>query len=145
MEIRRIDDVEAVLGASGLFDVAPELEATRRFLASDGHVLLIAYEAEQPIGFVSGVEMTHPDKATEMFVYELGVDELHRRRGVGTALVVALREHARARGCRGMWVATDVDNEAALGVYAAAGAAAPVDQVVVEWSFGVAETGPTAS
>ena len=39
------------------------------------------------MGFVSGVEVTHPDKGTEMFLYELAVDEPFRRRGIGRALV----------------------------------------------------------
>jgi len=54
------------------------------------------------IGFVSGVELTHPDKGSEMFLYELGVDAAARRRGVGRALVEALRALARRRGCYGM-------------------------------------------
>ena len=37
--------------------------------------LLIAYDAAGgPVGFVSGAEMTHPDKGREMFGCELGVD-----------------------------------------------------------------------
>ena len=36
---------------------------------------VIAYVDARPVGFVSGVEMTHPDKDTEMFLYELAVDE----------------------------------------------------------------------
>ena len=58
------------------------------------------------------MELTHPDKGTEMFLYELGVDEPHRRQGVGTALVGALAALAAERGCYGMFVLTEADNEA---------------------------------
>ena len=61
---------------------------------------------------MSGVETTHPDKGTEMFLYELSVHPDHRNRGVGRALVSALAELARARGCYGMWVGTEPDNTA---------------------------------
>ena len=44
---------------------------------------------------VTGVETTHPDKGTEMFLYELAVDEAARDRGVGRALVAALADLAR--------------------------------------------------
>ena len=62
---------------------------------------------------ITGVEMTHPDKGTEMFLYELGVDENHRGRGLGRDLVAAFRDAGAQRGCYGMWVLTDDDNAAA--------------------------------
>ena len=65
------------------------------------------------MGFVSGVELTHPDKGTEMFLYELGVDEPARGRGVGRTLVEALAAVAREAGCYDMWVLADADNAAA--------------------------------
>jgi hypothetical protein len=37
--------------------------------------MLIAYIDYVAAGFVSGVEMSHPDKGTEMFLYELSVAE----------------------------------------------------------------------
>src|SRR5919112_4328931 len=97
-------DVDAVLAAGFLFDEAPEVEATRRFLGDPGHHLLLARDDRgRPVGFVSGVELTHPDKGTEMFLYELGVDEPARQRGVGRALIEALAVVARRRGCYGMY------------------------------------------
>lgn len=82
---------------------------------------------------MSGVELTHPDKGTEMFLYELAVDEDHRRRGVGTALCTALRDLATARGCYDMWVLTDDDNEAALGTYRGSGATESSSHVMLTW------------
>src|SRR5664279_3531472 len=113
MEIRRIGagNVGAVVAASALFDGPVAARVAQRFLDSDGHHLLIAYEADGTAGFVSGVEMTHPDKGTEMFLYELAVDEGFRRRGIGKALVSALADIARSHDCYDMWVLTDADNE----------------------------------
>ena len=90
---------------------------------------------DRPAGFISGVETTHPDKGTEMFLYELSVSEHHRNRGIGRTLVAALAELAHARGCYGMWVGTEPDNAAALAVYKAAGAASPEPFVTLEWDF----------
>ena len=137
MEIRALglrDEVE-VVGASRLFDGPVKEAATRRFLAEEGNHLLIAYEEDQPAGFVSGVEVTHPDKGTEMFLYELGVEERFQRRGVGRALVERLREVARQRGCYGMWVVTDGQNAAALATYEGSGAQPERGQVVLTWTF----------
>jgi ribosomal protein S18 acetylase RimI-like enzyme len=118
-EIRRLGagDTPLVLAAGGLFDTFPDAEATDRFLASPGHHLLLAIEGADAVGFVTGVEMTHPDKGTEMFLYELAVAEAAWRRGIGTALVEALRDLAAERGCYGMWVLTEDANAAAVGTY----------------------------
>ncbi len=84
--------------------------------------------------------MTHPDKGTEMFLYELAVDEGSRGQGIGAALVDALRSLAEERGCYGMWVMTDHDNEAARRTYGAAGATDAGSFVMLEWTF--ADRGP---
>ena len=67
-------DAKRVSEAAHLFDNPPLPDALKRFLADPTHHLLIAYSADEPAGFVSGVEVTHPDKGTEMFLYELAVD-----------------------------------------------------------------------
>jgi ribosomal protein S18 acetylase RimI-like enzyme len=124
-----------VVAASALFDGPADPDATHRFLSTVGHHLLIAYETGRPAGFISGVEMIHPDKGTEMFVYELGVDEAHRCRGFGRALVERLAEVARERGCYGMWVMTDDDNDAALATYRSAAACQESSHLMLSWSF----------
>lgn len=128
-------DEARILAATELFDHAPTEAYMRRFLDESGHLLLVAYEGDEPAGFVSGVEVAHPDKPVEMFLNELGVREASQGRGIGRALVAALRDLAVERGCAGMWVLTDADNEAALRAYRAAGAGAPSDTVMLEWVF----------
>lgn len=135
MEIRRITQVAAVEAAGHLFDAPPRRGAAERFLADERHHLLIAYVDDIPAGMVTGVEMTHPDKGTEMFLYELGVDESFRGRGVGRALVSALADLAHERDCYGMWVITDEDNGAALATYKRAGGIPEDKQVVLVWTF----------
>ena len=138
VEIRRLGpgDEATVRAAGRLFDSEPRPDATRHFLGSPDHHLLVAYDAAgAPVGFVSGVETTHPDKGTEMFLYELGVDEPARRRGVGTALVRALAVLAQERGCYGMWVSAETENEAARRTYARAGGRDAAPHVILEWSF----------
>jgi ribosomal protein S18 acetylase RimI-like enzyme len=130
-----IADEAMVMGMSHLFDGPAVAEHARSFLLDERHHLLIARQGEDVIGFVSGVEMTHPDKGTEMFLYELAVDESWQRQGAGTALVAALRDLARERGCYGMWVLTDDDNEAALATYTAAGGGSRSPQVMLDWDF----------
>src|SRR5258705_3935667 len=106
-----------VRGGGPRFPGPPQEEAVELYLVADRHHLFVAYEEELPVGFVSGVELTHPDKGTEMLLYELAVDEAHRRQGIGRALVQRLAAHATERGCYGMFVLTDDGNDAALATY----------------------------
>jgi ribosomal protein S18 acetylase RimI-like enzyme len=138
MDIRVLGpgDDAAVAAAEHLFDHAVDASAAARFLAEPGHHLLVAYDVdERPVGFVSGVETTHPDKGTEMFLYELAVDEPARRQGFGRALVEALATLAQERGCYGMFVLTDDDNVAALATYRRAAGGKESRNVMLEWDF----------
>jgi ribosomal protein S18 acetylase RimI-like enzyme len=138
VDIRRLGpgDELSVLAAGDLFDKLPAIDATRRFLGESNHHLLLAYDAAgTPLGFVSGVETTHPDKGTELFLYELGVDEPARRQGVGRQLVEALARLARERGCYGMWTGTESTNEAALATYRSAGGQSSEGTLVLDWDL----------
>lgn len=135
MRIERVVEAAAVHLAADLFDGPPLAAATARFLARPDHHLLFAYDGDRAVGMISGVEMTHPDKGTEMFVYELGVAPVARLQGVGTALVRALADVARERGCYGMWVGTEADNAAAQSTYRRAGATEEAPFVLLNWDL----------
>jgi ribosomal protein S18 acetylase RimI-like enzyme len=141
VEIRRLapGDQALVLAAAHLFDDPPLPDATARFLGLPGHHLLFAFVEREPVGFISGVELTHPDKGTEMFLYELGVYEPHRRQGVGTALVGALAAVAAERSCYGMFVLIEPQNEAARRTYRRAGAGPSEPAGMLTWTFAAAD------
>jgi len=69
------------------------------------------------VGFVSALDYWHPDKPLELWINEVGVTSGWRRRGVGTRLMQATLDHARACGCFEAWVLTDRNNPAALAPY----------------------------
>jgi ribosomal protein S18 acetylase RimI-like enzyme len=133
MDIRPARTVADVEAAADVLDGPPRADATEAFLADPRHHLLLAWEGGAVAGMVSGVEMTHPDKGTEMFLYELGVAEEARGRGVGRALTEALRDLATERGCYAMWVMTERDNVAALRTYEGSGATRLDDSAYLEW------------
>lgn len=117
----QVSDAALVLRSGHLFDHPPTPDLVERFLRRDGHHLVMAVVDNQPAGFVTGVEVDHPDKQTEMMLYELGVDEPYRRRGIGRALVESLIEVAGRRGCRGVWVPVEADDDRAQAFYRAVG------------------------
>jgi len=76
-----------------------------------------------PAGFVSAVELLHPDEPKpEMFLNELGVDPAFQRRGIATALIKELIRLCKTRGCSEMWLGTEEDNVAAIRTYETTGA-----------------------
>ncbi|PRX24234.1 GNAT family N-acetyltransferase [Actinoplanes italicus] len=136
MRIERVTAEADVHSAADLFDTAPIESVTRRFLNDPTHHLLLAYDdADRPVGMITGVETTHPDKGTEMLIYELGVAPVARLQGVGTALVDAMAALAREKGCYGMWVATENDNKAALATYRRAGADEEMTFTLLSWDL----------
>lgn len=126
-------DEALVTGAAHLFDGPPRPDATAHFLTEPGHHMLLASRDDQPVGFVTGVELTHPDKGTELMLYELSVDERFRRRGIGRDLVRALDALGRERGCRNLFALADGDNDAALATYAFGEATRQNDVVMFTW------------
>jgi ribosomal protein S18 acetylase RimI-like enzyme len=134
-EIMRAATVEELLAAEHLFDHAVKPEWAQRFLHQQGHHLFLAYVEGHPAGFISGVETVHPDKGTEMFLYELGVDEPYRRRGIGRALIERLAAVARDAGCYGMWVPVDEGNDPAVATYRSAGGVLEHKFEMLSWTF----------
>lgn len=135
LKIRRAATASEVAAADAVFDGKSQPDWTRKFLASPDHHLLVAYADGVVAGMISGVETTHPDKGTEMFLYELGVLDDFQGQGIGRALVSALAALARQRGCYGMWVLTEHDNVAALKAYGAAGGVQDGRPVMLSWNF----------
>lgn len=129
-------DDEQVVRARHLFDDPVDADAVRAYLGDPRHHLLIASVDGTAAGFVTGIELLHPDKERpEMFIYELGVDERFRRRGVATALLERLVRICAERGCREMFVLTDEDNVAAMASYRKAGGSREPDSVLWLWSW----------
>jgi GNAT superfamily N-acetyltransferase len=70
----------------------------------------VAVSRDQPIGL-----STHHIVKDECELVSL--DSLAEKRGVGTALVNAVRDAARAAGCRRLWLITTNDNLHAIRFY----------------------------
>jgi [ribosomal protein S18]-alanine N-acetyltransferase len=96
-------------------------------------IFLVAFEGSDPVGFVLAYELTrrHGDAAM-LLVYEVGVDEAFRRRGIATQLLRELERLAAERGIGEGFLLTEPDNAAANALYEALGGER---SDVVEWDF----------
>ncbi len=102
-------------------------------LSDDATIFLVAFESDEPIGFVLGYVLPrrHGD-ASILLVYEVDVHVEHRHRGVASSLLGELARIAHERGIGEGFVFTDADNDAANALYASAGGER---RDVVEWDF----------
>jgi aminoglycoside 3-N-acetyltransferase I len=99
-----------------------------RLLAQDTFWVLAALQDGRPMGGLTGhaLPMTR-DESTELFIYDLAVHPDHQRRGVGRALIAALRTRAADCGISVAFVPADNEDTHALDFYRALGGAeAPV-------------------
>lgn len=87
------------------------------FLATGVNEMVVAMAEGEVIGFASGTALMHPDKPTAFFVNEVGVHDDFRRLGIATMLMERIIRVARNRGCDGIWLGTELDNDAARALY----------------------------
>ena len=88
---------------------------------ADFHVVA-AFVENEIVGGFTGYELEmYTENATELFVYEVGVEEDYRRRGIGRGLVEAARELCVSRGLSALYIPAMADDERAVAFYAACG------------------------
>jgi ribosomal protein S18 acetylase RimI-like enzyme len=105
--------------APDVFDheIQPALLAA--YVTDRRHALFVAMEDGRVIGHIRGNVHLQPDRAPDLYIDNLGTDTSHQRRGVASQLMKALIAWGKAQGCNFAWVATETDNEGAIGFYAA--------------------------
>ena len=126
-----MDDMRS---AAHLFDNAIDEDALARFFSQPNHRILLARHDSHTVGFVSIVELTHPDKGVEWLLYELAVDDMYKRLGIGRMLVESAHALARKAGAYSVFTIADIDNDAALATYRSAGGNGPQPAVVFDWT-----------
>ena len=109
------------------------------FLQDPRHHIVVAIEGTAVVGFASGIDYVHPDKAPELFVLEVGVAETHQRRGIASRLIRGLLSHARSLGCANAWVSTETTNHPARALYESLSGREESDRAVV-YNFSLAST-----
>lgn len=97
-------------------------QTLRRLLErEDFHVVTPLHE-EQVLGGLTAYELEmRTEDATELFIYEIGVEKAHRRQGVGRSLIEFVRELCRSRRLSTLYVPAHADDALAVAFYAACG------------------------
>ena len=90
----------------------------QRLLRSETFIALAASKAGEVVGGLAAyvLEKFEQERA-EVYIYDLAVADGHRREGVATALIEALRKVAAARGAYVIFVQADRGDDAAIALY----------------------------
>lgn len=87
-------------------------------LSRDDFHVLAAIEKDRVVGGLTAYELVkYKREETEMFLYELGVCESHRRRGIARALIAELKRICLKKKIHVLFVATEMDNDPARRLY----------------------------
>ena len=90
----------------------------RSLLADEKIVVLVAEDDGAVVGALAGYELVKfEQERSEFYIYDLGVLGTHRRRGVATALIDALKPIARERGGWVIFVQADHGDDPAIALY----------------------------
>ena len=102
-----------------------EADHLRRFLARPENVLIVARKGTMPVGFILAYILDRLDRDGKMvLLYEIAVTDADRRRGIGRAMVEALKRVCQAEHAVKMWGLTNRSNTAALRLYESTGGVA---------------------
>lgn len=114
---RAFDDTDGYQGAP------PSDDYVRGWLGNSGNILLVATEDEAVVGALTGYVLQKFEQArSEIYIYDLAVDEAHRRKGIATALIEQLKSIARDRGAYVIYVQADYGDDPAINLYTKLGA-----------------------
>jgi aminoglycoside 3-N-acetyltransferase I len=134
-EVRRLGtgDVEAMRELLGCFAEAfddpgsylgaqPDSDYLVGLLGSRDLVVIVALVDGAVVGGLTAYELRKYEQTrSEFYIYDLAVLAAHRRRGIATALIRALKPVARRRGAWVVFVQADLGDEAAIALYSRLG------------------------
>lgn len=96
----------------------PDNAYLEKLLGSDSFVAVAASVGERVVGGIAGYVMRKFEQVrSELYIYDLAVDEAFRRQGIATAMIEKLQEHADAHGIYALFVQADLSDDAAIALY----------------------------
>jgi aminoglycoside 3-N-acetyltransferase I len=100
----------------------PSTDYLEKLLSSSSFIALAAIADGRVAGALAAYELRKFEQArSEIYIYDLAVDEQYRRRGIATGLILELKRIAASRGAYVMFVQADVGDEPAIQLYTSLG------------------------
>lgn len=103
-------------------DNQPDDDYLKSLLGKDHFIALVAVQSNKVIAGLTAYELQKfEQQRSEIYVYDLAVDESFRRQGVATAMLTELKAVARDRGAYLIFIQADYGDEPAIALYESLG------------------------
>jgi ribosomal protein S18 acetylase RimI-like enzyme len=103
--------------APDVFDTPIKSQLLAAFCAQSGHFMAVAEKDHLVVGQIRAILHFSPDEPPTLYIDNLGVTPTQKREGIATSLFSASLQWAQEHGAQSFWVATELDNIEANGVY----------------------------
>jgi aminoglycoside 3-N-acetyltransferase I len=123
------DDVRVMHGLLTMFGNAfddrkaydgnrPDETYLKKLLGTSAFIALAAIKGDEVVGGLAAYELTKFEQPrSEIYIYDLAVDEGHRRERIATNLILELKKIATARGAYVIYVQADHGDDPAIELY----------------------------
>jgi ribosomal protein S18 acetylase RimI-like enzyme len=103
-------------------DAVPSNAYLESFLGKFQNIVVVAMEGENVVGgLVAYVLEKFEQERSEVYIYDLAVDEHHRRKGIATRLINDLKIIAKEKGAYVIYVQADPGDDPAIKLYESLG------------------------
>jgi len=110
------EEVETYIAAQ------PGTAYLEQLLASDTFIALAALKDSEVVGGIAAYVLPKfEQERSEIYIYDLAVDEKHRRQGIAEAMITALQRQGSVHGAYAIFVQADYGDDPASALYTKVG------------------------
>jgi len=96
----------------------PDDAYLQQLMAGGSFIAVAALSGARVVGGLAAYLLPKFEQArSEIYIYDLAVDETHRRQGIATAMIEELKKVASSRGTYVIYVQADQGDDAAIALY----------------------------
>ena len=96
----------------------PSTAYLEHLLGRDTFIAIAALKRDEVVGGIAAYVLPKfEQERSEVYIYDLAVADAHRREGIATALIMALKNVAASRGAYMIFVQADIGDDPAIALY----------------------------
>lgn len=104
-------------------EAQPTTRYLERLLGMDTFIAVAALAGDEVVGGIAAYVLPKfEQERSEIYIYDLAVAAMHRRKGIATAMIAELGRIASSRGAYVIFVQADYGDDAAIALYSRLGA-----------------------